>query len=467
LSRYAQSRTTVVGLGATGLSLARYLSARGAIVAAVDSEASPAALPQFRRELPAARFSALDLVRDTLPSSDLVVLSPGVPRASPAVRAAIEHGIPVIGDIEIFAREVPADARVFAVTGSNGKTTTTALAGELARTVDAGAQVVGNIGVPILDALQAAPDARTWVLELSSFQLESTTSLHTEAACVLNVTPNHLDRYPSFFAYAAAKERIFDGARRQVLNRDDVWSSSMRRPACAATTFGAMPAPSASDYGVEGEGDQARLMRGRERIADVNTLGVVGAHNVQNVLAALALVDSLEVSTDARARVLSAFRGMPHRCQAVGTVAGVRVIDDSKATTVVASIAALEGLFAPVWLIAGGDGKGQNFDALATAAARRCRGVHLIGRDAEAIASALATSGVPWRKFDTLADATEAALSAARSGDVVLLSPACASWDMFRNFGHRAEVFIAAVEAWAAQRGVSLTLTPVGGGALA
>ena len=449
----AQSTATVVGLGATGLSLARFLSLRGAVVTAVDSDESPAALAQYRSEFPAARFVTMDFARDSLPVSDLVALSPGVPRASHAVRGAIEGGTAVVGDIELFAREVSDDARVFAVTGSNGKTTTTALAGELARTVDSEARVAGNIGIPILDAFAEAPRCRTWVLELSSFQLESTTSLKTQAAAVINVTPNHLDRYASFFAYAASKERIFDGAQRQVLNRDDVWSASMRRSDVAHTTFGAGRPPTPQDYGLDGAGPDAQLLRGSDSIVAMAELGVPGAHNAQNALAAMALVDSLALNRAECKRTLRSFRGMPHRCQWIGDINGVRVIDDSKATTIVATVAALDGLATPTWLIAGGDGKGQDFRELVPAAARHCRGVHLIGKDADAIASALSASGVPWRKFPSLEDAVAAALDKTRAGDQLLLSPACASWDMFRNFGHRADVFVRAVNDWAVSRG--------------
>ena len=453
----AQSTATVVGLGATGLSLARFLSRRGAVVTAVDSEESPAALVQYRSEFPAAKFVTMDFARDRLPASDLIALSPGVPRASFTVRSAIEAGTPVVGDIELFAREVPDGARVFAVTGSNGKTTTTALSGELARTVDGGARVAGNIGIPILDALAEAPDCRTWVLELSSFQLESTVSLKTEAAAVINVTPNHLDRYPSFFAYAACKERIFGGAERQVINRDDVWSASMRRTEVAATTFGAGRPLTKQDYGLDIAGPEGQLLRGSQSIIAMAELGIPGAHNAQNALAAMALMDSLAVTRPDCQRVLRSFRGMPHRCQAVGEIDGVRVIDDSKATTIVATVAALDGLATPTWLIAGGDGKGQDFGELVPAAARHCRAVHLIGKDADAIAAALSASGVSWQKFASLDDAVAAALDGARAGEQLLLSPACASWDMFRNFGHRAEVFVRAVSDWAASRGRVLT----------
>jgi UDP-N-acetylmuramoylalanine--D-glutamate ligase len=444
----------VVGLGATGLSLVRFLHARGAEVTVVDGSNAPAGLAQLQSEFPQVKFDSVDVSRDSLPAADFIALSPGVPRASFAIHDAVRHGVPVLGDIELFARDVPSTVTVFAITGSNGKTTTTALAGELAKCAKPDARAAGNIGVPILDALAETPNCSTWVLELSSFQLESTDSLRLASAAVINVTDNHLDRYQSFFGYAAAKERVFDNAASQVLNRADTWSMSMRRPALAAITFGPTKPTDSSEFGVDHIAKRAVLMRGDAAIAFADELGVSGAHNAQNALAALALVESLSVPLNAQQRVLRTFAGMPHRCQLIGTINGVKIIDDSKATTIVATNAALQGLSAPTWLIAGGDGKGQHFAALGSAAAKHCKAVHLIGRDAAQIAIALAAQGVPYQSFTSLEDATHAALDAAIPGDHVLLSPACASWDMFRNYGHRAQVFAAAVRDWANQRGL-------------
>ena len=420
----------------------------------VDGSAAPAGLAQLHREFPQVKFKSMDVSSDTLPTSDFIALSPGVPRATLAINDALKHGVPVLGDIELFAREVPASASVFAITGSNGKTTTTALAGELAKCVKPDARTAGNIGVPILDALAETPSCSTWVLELSSFQLESTESLRLTSAAVINVTDNHLDRYPSFFGYAAAKERVFQNAASQVLNRADAWSMSMRRPALHVITFGPDQAQDKAQFGVDRVDGKAALTHGNTVIICADELGVSGAHNAQNALAALALIQSLSVPLNLQRNVLRAFAGMPHRCQLIGTINGVKIIDDSKATTVVATNAALDGLAAPTWLIAGGDGKGQHFGALGAAAAKHCKSVHLIGRDAAEIAVALATNGVPNKTFTSLEDATHAALDAALAGDQILLSPACASWDMFRNYGHRAEVFAAAVSDWAVKRGV-------------
>ncbi len=449
----SNAKATVVGLGATGLSLVRFLHKRGATVTVVDGNQAPSALGQLRREFPDVAFQSLDLARDALPPSDFIALSPGVPRAHSAINDAVALGRPIYGDIELFARDVSPEASVFAVTGSNGKTTTTALAGELAKRSRSDARVAGNIGIPILDALTEAPSCSTWVLELSSFQLESTDSLRLESAAVINVTDNHLDRYRSFFGYAASKERIFAHANRQVLNRADIWSMSMRRVGLSAITFGADRADDACDFGIEANGAAPSLMHGNVPVLAVNEIGIGGAHNAQNALAALALVESLDVSPDAQRDVLRNFSGMPHRFQSIGTIDGVNIIDDSKATTVIATTAALCGNATPTWLIAGGDGKGQAFSALGRVASKSCKAVHLIGRDAPMIASALQESGVPHRIFTTLDDATNAALDAAVAGDQVLLSPACASWDMFRNYGHRADVFAAAAREWARSHG--------------
>ena len=459
----AQSKATVVGLGATGLSLVRFLHARGADVTVVDGSAAPTGLAQLHTEFPQVKFKSVDVASDTLLTSDFIALSPGVPRATLAIGDALKHGVPVLGDIELFAREVSSTASVFAITGSNGKTTTTALAGELAKCVKPDARTAGNIGVPILDALAETPNCSTWVLELSSFQLESTDSIRLTSAAVINVTDNHLDRYPSLFVYAAAKERIFKNAASQVLNRADAWSMSMSRPALNVTTFGADPAHDSAQFGVDHVAGKAALMQGDTAILFADELGVTGAHNAQNALAALALIRSLSVPLNLQQSVLRSFADMPHRCQLIGIINGVKIIDDSKATTIVATNAALDGLAAPTWLIAGGDGKGQHFGALGTAAAKHCKSVYLIGRDAAEIAIALAANGVPNKIFRTLEEATHAALDAASPGDQILLSPACASWDMFRNYGHRAQVFLAAVSEWASKRG--LDLLPRGGSA--
>lgn len=464
--RYDGQNVSVLGLGATGRSLVRFLHARGARVS-VHDEGDRSTRDGLPEDVPLIRC---DGMRDRLPGAiDWVALSPGFPRARPIVEQALASGRPVLGDVEIFARHLPSEAQVIAITGSNGKSTTTALAGELARLRDPGAQVAGNIGEPVLDALTRAPSTRTWVLELSSFQLESTESLRPAAATVLNVTANHLDRYDSLFAYAAAKASIHRGAERKVVNRDCPWSSSMvAADASARRRFGLGTPEREDDYGLREDSGDTLLVQGDRSFCAERDLRLAGRHQVANALAALALAEPRERtwSSDSRAAaadVLRRFRGLPHRTSLLATVDGVRLIDDSKATSEAATLAALSGLAAPTHLIAGGDAKGQRFDALGPAIARHCRGVYLIGRDAPLLRERCAVQGVAAEIFPSLEAATEQALDRARPGEIVLLSPACASWDMFANYVERARAFGRAAEAWAAARG--RVLVPPGGGA--
>ncbi len=453
--QFANQKVNVVGLGATGLSLVRYLHARGAVVSVFDSAENPSGIQQLHEEFPGTTLTRHDMNRDELPAANVIALSPGVPRASLAIRQALSAGVEVLSDIELFARATAGKSSVYAITGSNGKTTTTAIAGELAKTVDVDAVVAGNIGVPVLDALSARPEAKTWVLELSSFQLESVTTLNPRNAVVLNVSANHLDRYQSLFKYAQTKASIYDRAQQQVVNRNDSWSASMRRTDIESTSFGFDLPPSAKDTGVTEVGNFAQLVHCGEIIIDLKQMQLRGAHNAMNAMAALALMQPLGLGVRDCNKVLRRFAGIAHRYQWMGSVAGIDVINDSKATTAVATAAALNGNRAPTWLIAGGDGKGQSFEGFAGAAGH-CRAVHLIGRDAVQIAKALTVRGISHRIFTSIEDATIAALDAAQSGDLLLLSPACASWDMFRNFEHRASMFMAAVETWARARGVVL-----------
>jgi UDP-N-acetylmuramoylalanine--D-glutamate ligase len=449
---YAGMKVNVVGLGATGLSLVRFLHAKGATVRVFDSNADAAGRDRLASEFPSVPFERIDLSRERLPAADMIALSPGVPRALRAIAMVIEAGVNVVGDIELFSQEYLANRSIFAITGSNGKTTTAQFSLALTKIADSSSVAAGNIGLPVLDAVREHAHARTWVLELSSFQLESTSSLECECATVLNVTANHLDRYPSFFDYAASKARIFAHAKRQAINRDDPWSSSMRKFEGDCITFGKSKSNSDRDLSIEGNA----IVRGGTKIVSLADMRVRGEHNAMNAMAALALTASLDLPEEEVRRALCEFPGVPHRYEWLGNVAGIEVINDSKATTVVAASAAINGSDAPTILIAGGDGKGQSFDAFAMAA-KKCRTVHLIGHDANAIADALATAGVGHRRFASLEDATIAALDRAHAGDRVLLSPACASWDMFRNFEHRADVFANTVREWAKARGHAFT----------
>jgi UDP-N-acetylmuramoylalanine--D-glutamate ligase len=434
-------RVLVLGLGDTGLSVARWVERQGGRARVADSRAAPPRAADFRGELHTGPFS-LRLVADV----DLLCISPGLSLEEPVVRAALERGIPVLGDIELFAWHVRAHngTRVLAITGTNGKTTVTALTGHLLRTAGLDVEVAGNIGPAALQALaaRAAPPA-AWVLELSSYQLETTWSLEPEAAAMLNVSEDHLDRYAGIEEYAAAKARIFLGQGVQILNRDNWRSLGMGQSNRRRLTFGLDAPASEEDFGLV----NGVLHEGSQGFARAAELPIHGAHNVSNALAACALARTLGVPRDALAAGLATFRGLPHRLQQVALRRGVVWYDDSKGTNVGASLAALRGLGRPAILIAGGEGKGQDFAPLAPAVAAHARAVLLIGRDAPILESALAPSGVPVERMVSLEQAVMRAAQLALPGDAVLLSPACASFDMFRDYRHRGEAFAAAVRA--------------------
>jgi UDP-N-acetylmuramoylalanine--D-glutamate ligase len=326
---------------------------------------------------------------------------------------------------------------VIAVTGTNGKSTVTALAGHLLRAAGLDCEVAGNIGPPVLEALMKRSTApAAWVLELSSYQLETTSALAPAAAAMLNLTEDHLDRYASLDDYAAAKARIFLGAARQVLNRDDPRSLGMARPGLDAVSFGLDSPANEKDFGVAG----GNLVRGGRRILPAGELAIRGAHNVANALAACALVLPFDIPHETLSRGLTTFKGLPHRLQLVATRRGVEWYDDSKGTNVGATVAALRGLGRKAVLILGGDGKGQDFSPLTDAVSRHASAVLLIGRDAPLIARV-----VSGERCASLEDAVRRAAEVARAGETVLLSPACASFDMFRDYRHRGEVFAQAV----------------------
>jgi UDP-N-acetylmuramoylalanine--D-glutamate ligase len=445
----------VLGLGATGLSCVRWLARRGARVRAADTRAAPPALRALRDEHPEVRVALGEFGAALLEGVDAVVASPGVALREPVLRAALARGIEVVGDVEIFAREVGrhGKARVLGVTGTNGKSTVTALAAAMGAAAGRRAAAVGNIGTPVLDALDAPAADRIdmFVVELSSYQLETTTSLALDAGAVLNVTQDHLDRYDSMREYAAAKERIFLDCRTRVVNRQDPVTAAMARGGDLVFTFGLDVPSNASEWGLDAA--RATLMRGERALLGVDEMAMQGLHNAANALAAHALCSAIDVPEAAMAAAIREFKGLPHRVELVAQARGVRFFDDSKGTNVGAAVAALEGFTSPVVLIAGGEGKGQDFSPLAAAVKGHARAVVTIGRDGLIIAAALARSGVALARAATMEEAVELAFGLAHRGDVVLLSPACASFDMFRNYGHRGEVFAAAARAAAAREG--------------
>ena len=463
----AGKNALVLGLGETGLSMVRFLSRRGARVRVADTRDDPPRLAALGEKVPQAEL-VLGAYRDeSFSGVDLIAISPGVPLATPQVRAAAARGVPVVGDIELFAqalREGNIGAQspppglppqVLAVTGTNGKTTVTSLTGAMCRRGGLATEVAGNISPAALDALLQCEDVRhkpeVWVLELSSFQLETTRTLNPVAAAVLNLSEDHLDRYDGMGAYARAKARIFRGEGIQVLNRDDARSMNMAVAGRKQVSFG-LDAPSrAEDFGLLRVAGQLWLAQGATPLVAVKELPIAGLHNAANALAALALTRALGESYTPLLAALSDFKGLPHRLEKVAEFDGVAFYDDSKGTNVGSTVAALNGFAeltargARVVLIAGGEGKGQNFAPLAEPVSRCARSVVLIGRDADQIARALGGSGVALLRAGSMEEAVAQARAQAQPGDVVLLSPACASFDMFRNYPHRGEVFAGCV----------------------
>jgi UDP-N-acetylmuramoylalanine--D-glutamate ligase len=443
----------VLGLGETGLSLARYLSAQGARLCVADSRLEPPGISILRKELPQTEVHCGPFDDDLLRGIDRIAISPGVPLAEPLVQRAIACGIQVEGDVELLAQQLAtndyrSNTKVIAITGANGKTTVTSMVGAMCAAAGLDAQVAGNISPAVLDALRGRKhQPQVWALELSSFQLETTYTLDADAAVVLNVTEDHLDRYAgSMDTYAAAKARIFRGHGVQILNREDTRSAAMRIAGRKQLSFG-LDAPAAeNDWGVSRDETAIWLMQGKQKIMRADELQVSGLHNVANALAALALCRSLGMPLQPLVRALKAFKGLPHRVEKVAEVNGITYYDDSKGTNVGATEAALKGLGKPAIVILGGDGKGQDFSPLKEAVAKHARAAVLIGRDAPLIEQALQGCGKPVLKARDMDDAVKLATTSAQAGDAVLMSPACASFDMYKSYLHRAEVFIAAVK---------------------
>ncbi len=446
----------VLGLGQTGLSLARWLVRHGASVRVADTRGQPPNATALAAELPGVALETGPLSDSTFRHASLIAISPGVAKDHPAIRDAIAAGAELVGDVELFARAMPGGQKLLAITGTNGKTTVTALAGELARAAGLDTVVAGNIGDAVLDVLAkheaGVPWPNLFVLELSSYQLETTTSLKPTAAVVLNVTPNHLDRYAGMADYAAAKAGIFAHASVQIINRDDAIVRLMRLPGRTVQTFGASVPLSEEEWGFVPRSDGAWLARGGELLLPVSALSLAGQHNALNALAALALVSAVAKLTPPMRDALTKFRGLPHRMQRIVESGGVLFVNDSKATTVAATEAALAGIDRPVVLIAGGDGKGQSFVPLRPAVSRSCKAVLLIGRDAPLVARGLSGTSAAVESVETLDAAVARALELAAPGDVVLLSPACASVDQFASYVERGERFASLVHRHSEER---------------
>ena len=457
-----QVSTLIVGLGKTGLACARFLQAQHIPYAVTDSRDVPPGLWELKALNPSVQLTLAGFNESALDGITQLVVSPGVSLQEPFIQTAMAHGIEVIGDIELFARH--ADAPVLAITGSNGKSTVTTLIGRMAEQADLTVQVGGNLGTPALDLLlkSHAAEQKTdyYILELSSFQLEATESLNARAAVVLNVSPDHMDRYDDLAGYAAAKQRAYGGDGVMIVNRDDAQVLAMAQQALvlnpARRVIGfTLQKPVADEFcsdvfGIvqqQGQGWLAFGSRssGAQPLLPLSELRIAGRHNVANALAALALGFAMDLPMDAMLQALREFSGLPHRMQWVAEIDGVNWYNDSKGTNVGATVSAIEGMPGPKLLIAGGEGKDADFSPLRAAVTNNnVHSVILIGRDADLIAAAIGDAAVV-KRADSLEKAVRKAHELTRAGDSVLLSPACASFDMFNNYEHRGEVFVTTV----------------------
>lgn len=427
----------VLGLGATGLSVVRYLYSKGIVPMVMDSRTQPPGAKQLAEEFPDVVLSTGGFDCRYLVQAEQIIISPGIPLSTPEVRAAIDMEIEVIGDIELFARELKDKApRVLGITGSNGKSTVTTLVGMMIQADAKVAGVGGNIGTPALDLLTDNKDL--YVLELSSFQLETTQSLNCIAATCLNISEDHMDRYTDLASYRQAKMALYNQTHLSVYNRDDELSKPYEP--CNTISFG-LNEPQGDDWGIR----DGMLVHGDSELMSIGDVALIGRHNIANVLAAMALADAAGISKDAMVQVASSFTGLRHRCERVARCNSVTWVNDSKATNVGATAAALAGLEdypGKVILIAGGDGKGADFSPLSPLL-EKVSYVITLGRDGDKIA-ALKEGAIPVKD---MAQAVSTAAEIAEAGDIVLLSPACASLDMYPNFMARGDDFRDQVEA--------------------
>ena len=498
MQQFQDQAVLILGLGTSGLAMARWCTRQGAVVSVADTRAQPPQLEALQRELPHARFvcAALDLALLELGPFQALLCSPGIapPGIADLQDGARAQGIRVAGELDVFSAALADlrqtqgyDPKVLAVTGTNGKTTVTALTGQLVQRAGKSVALAGNIGPALLDTLAGALDAQAlpevWVLELSSFQLAAAHAFEPTAATVLNITQDHLDWHGDMHAYAAAKAQVFGRHGQMLLNRDDPLVMALlpvphkgqaQRAHCS---FGSDMPQRPGDFGMEQAGGMVWLVRALEadqtlkkrkgapsevlhfqRLIPADALRIRGRHNAANALAALALAQAAGCALGPMLYGLREYRGEPHRVEPIGIIAGVEYFDDSKGTNVGATVAALCGLGAErkVVVILGGDGKGQDFTPLAQPVAQHARAVVLIGRDAAQIRTALRSSGVVLLDAATMPEAVQRARDQARTGDAVLLSPACASFDMFDNYPHRARVFRQAVQTLALDAGVML-----------
>lgn len=433
----------IVGLGKTGLACARFLAACDIDFMIVDSRETPPGLDELNAIIPAEKIVTGGFKPELFETANTLIVSPGISVQQALIASARQRGASIIGDIELFARV--ATAPIVAITGSNGKSTVTTLLAEMAQQANKKVRVGGNLGVPALELLD--DEAELYVLELSSFQLETTESLDAVVSVVLNISEDHMDRYANLQAYVDAKARVFNGQGTIVANLDD--EAVMRLvdrlgPQRKQISF-SLKLPVENHYGLCPHAGEAWLCKGQDRLLPVSKVAIKGTHNIANALAALALGEAINLPMAAMLNALQTYTGLPHRMQWVTEHHGVNWFNDSKATNVGAAVAAIEGVPGDsVILIAGGQGKGQDFSQLKDALQKRVKAVILIGEDASLLADVVPDSITTDFAQDMTA-AVDMAASHSVPGDAILLSPACASFDMFNNYEQRGETYMAAV----------------------
>lgn len=436
------SQTLIVGLGKTGLSCARYLAAQGESFVVTDTRSQPPGLDELVNEYPETLVHVGGFREKDFSIANRLVLSPGVSLRDEHVASAVNRGAEVLGDIELFARSV--NAPVIAITGTNGKSTVTTLVAEMAKAAGRKVRVGGNLGMPALELLDGE-DTDLYVLELSSFQLETTHSLDAVAAVVLNITPDHMDRYDSVEHYSNTKASVYRGTGIMVINSDDPVVSEMADTQRQVIKFSLQQPASVDEFGVITEDSTQWLAFGENKLLATNELKIPGSHNQSNALAALALGHAVGLDMTSMIETLKGFAGLAHRSEWVAEQNGVRWFNDSKATNVGATVAALQGMPGPLILIAGGDGKAADFSELHNVIANKTRDVILLGRDADRIEKVI-NGVVPVHRATDMQDAVRIAKQITKPGDSVLLSPACASFDMYKNYMERGEDFVQAVK---------------------
>ncbi len=448
-TKLAENTHIIVGMGATGLSCARFFQARKIPFVVMDTRQSPPNVAHWQSIFPDLHCLCGALDESVLLQAADIIVSPGVSIDEPVIRRAMAAGVRVRGDVDVF-REVISKP-IVAITGSNGKSTVTTLLGEMARAAGWQVEVAGNIGVPVLDVLdengQENSGLDLYVLELSSFQLERLHELKAEAAVILNISADHMDRYSDLKSYCLAKQRIFSGVKKIVFNREDELTRPEDNSVGEVVSFG-LDLADESQFGLVRREGNSYLAKGSVELLDVGQLRLCGSHNIANALAALALGECVGIPQRAMLSALKTFTGLTHRCQSLGSIHGIEYVNDSKGTNVGATVAAIEGLCVQshrkVVLIAGGESKGADFSPLVESLGKHARAVVLLGKAAAEIAGLL-NGKIKTLFADSMDAAVNTAVQLAQTGDYVLLSPACASFDMFSSYEERGRIFMDAV----------------------